>query len=125
MPSPVITTRLRPFPLRFISRSGAGKAGTSALWSAPSSLRLLHPQSAVDEEYVARDERRLVGGQEAYRPRDLVRFRDAAERCVGDHRLRRLLGQHLGEPGLHVPRGDDVRAHAARTELTRKRLRET
>ena len=59
MPSPVITTRLRPF------RSHS-----------------LHPQSAVDEQHLARDERGVVGAEEAYRACDLVRLGDAAERRV-------------------------------------------
>ena len=41
-----------------------------------------------------------------------------------EHRLRRLLGQDVGELRLHVAGRDDVRAHVAGAELARERLRE-
>ena len=42
----------------------------------------LHPQSAVDEQHLARDERGLVGAEEPYRPGDVLRIAEAAERRV-------------------------------------------
>src|SRR5439155_10191096 len=44
--------------------------------------RQLHPQSAVDEQHLARDKRSLVGAQETYRAGDVLRPPEPAERGV-------------------------------------------
>src|SRR3954447_22677897 len=99
-PRPVITTRLRPL------------------------LLTSHPQAAVDEKNSARDERRLLGAEEAYRPGDVLRIAEPAERREVEHLRLRVLGNHVGELRLDVPGSDDVRAHVAAAELLRERLRE-
>src|SRR6476469_3088709 len=58
MPIPVITTLRRPFELMLASS---------------------HAEAAVDEQHLARDERGLVGAQEAYRPGHVLRLAEAAE----------------------------------------------
>src|SRR4029079_3871827 len=62
--------------------------------------------------------------EEAYRPGNVLRLPETAERRVGEHRLLRLLGQHVGEARVHVAGRDHVRAHAAAGELAGERLRE-
>src|SRR3990170_6840135 len=76
-----------------------------------------HSEAAVDEEHGARDERGLVGAEEAYRPGHVLRVAQPLERRRGEHRARRLLRQHVGQLRLHVARRDDVRAHVAAAEL--------
>src|SRR4051794_32955974 len=99
-PRPVITTRLRPL------------------------LLTSHPQAAVDEKNSARDERRLLGAEEAYRPGDVLRIAEPAERCEAEHLRLRVLRDHYGELRLDITGSDGVRAHVAAAELLRKRLRE-
>src|SRR3954452_22311760 len=99
-PRPVITTRLRPL------------------------LLTSHPQAAVDEKNSSRDERRLLGAEEASRPGDVPRIAEAAERREAEHLRLRVLGDHFGELRLDVTGSDDVRAHVAAAELLRERLRE-
>ena len=85
----------------------------------------LHPEAAVDEQHVARDERGRVGAEEPYRAGDVVRVAEPAER--GGLRASPSVAssrQHLGQPCLHVAGGDDVRPHVAAAELPRERLRE-
>src|SRR5918998_533943 len=63
-----------------------------------------HAEAAVDEQHLACDERRLVRAEEAYRPGHVLRVTQAAERRVREHRLRRVLRQHVRELRLDVAR---------------------
>src|SRR3954447_2027800 len=99
-PRPVITTRLRPL------------------------LLTSHPQAAVDEKNSARDERRLLGAEEAYRSGDVLRIAEPAERREVEHLRLGLFRNHLGQLRLDVTGSDDVRAHVPAAELLRERLRE-
>src|SRR4051812_22212237 len=99
-PRPVITTRLRPL------------------------LLTSHPQAAVDQKHSARDERRLLGAEEAYRSGDVLRIAEPAERREAEHLRLRVLRNHFGELRLDVARSDDVGAHVPAAEFLRERLRE-
>src|SRR5712692_9733685 len=83
-----------------------------------------HPQAAVHEQHLARDERGLVGAEEAYRSGDVLRPAETAERRVGQDHAPYVLGQHVGQRRLDVARSDCVRPHAARRQLAGQRLRE-
>ena len=102
-PSPVMTTRRRPFidPLLIYIPSPPSTSSTSPVMNAA-----------------------VVGAEEAYRPRDVLRLAEPAERRVREHRGGRLLGQDVGELRLDVAGRDDVRADVAAAELARERLRE-
>ena len=50
------------------------------------------------EQYLARDERRLVGAEEAYRARDVLRIAEAAERRVRKHRVPCLFRDRVRQP---------------------------
>ena len=108
MPRPVTTTRLRPL-------------GPDPFSLTPARL---HPEPTVDEEHGPRHEPGLVGAEEADGSRDVLRVAEAPERCRVEHRLRRLLGEHVGQARAHVAGRDDVRTHVAAAELARERLRE-
>src|SRR5215217_5480358 len=99
-PRPVITTRLRPL------------------------LLTSHPQAAVDEKNSARDERRLLGAEEAYRSGDVLRISEPTERRELEHLRLRVLRNHVGELRLDVTGSDHVRAYVSAAELLRERLRE-
>ena len=73
-----------PGRLEIVSeRADHAHAGDDDAPPAVSVFAHLHPQSAVDEQHLARDERGLVGAEEPYRPRDVLRLAEPAERRVG------------------------------------------
>src|SRR5581483_11060595 len=109
-PMPVITTRRRPFsapvPAKPAPSLSVGSVEPTPMTLTPSS----HSQSAVDEQHRAGHERGLVGAEEAYRPGDVLRRSEPAQRGVGEDRLLHLPGQYLRQRGLDVPGRDGIRA---------------
>ena len=87
-------------------------------------VRRSHPQPAVDEKHLARDERGLVGAQEPYRSGDVLRISELARAACSP--ASRLAPPRGARPSISCgcTRRDDVRAHAAAAELARQRLRE-
>src|SRR5581483_4209483 len=95
-PSPVITTRRRPFsapaPAKPAPSLSVGSVEPTPMTLTPSSS---HSQSAVDEQHLAGHERGLVGAEEAYRSGHVLRRSEPAQRGVGEDRLLHLPGQYL------------------------------
>src|SRR5207245_5765851 len=76
------------------------------------------------EQDLAGDESGGVRAQEPYRPRDVLRPAEAAERSVGQHELLHVVGDHLRQPRIDVARRYDVCAYAPIAELACECLRE-
>src|SRR5258708_1043154 len=82
--------------------------------------------AAVDEEFGAGHEARIVRGEEGDRLGDLVRIADAADRDLGRHVVQQpllLSGVRTGQTdkarGLHRTGADDVDSEAALLEVER------
>src|SRR4029078_3055446 len=102
-PTPVTTTRLRPFMLTLILS--------------------LHASAAVDEQYLAGYERGLVRAEKAYRTRYVIRLAETAQRRGREDELTPLIGDDVGERGLDVAGRDDVHAPPTGAELAGERFR--
>src|SRR5919106_1414114 len=85
----------------------------------------LHAQAAVDEEYLACDERGLVRTEKTYRNGDVFRIAQTPERRVAEDEPALLLVEDVGQLGGDVTGRDRVHANAARPQLAGQRLRQT
>src|SRR5919197_3902085 len=101
-PIPVTTTRLLPFVLKVSS----------------------HPQAAVHEQDLARDERGLIRAEKTYRTGNVFRLPQAAEGGVLEDEAAGSLGQDVRELGGDVAGSNCVHAYSPRAQLARERLRE-
>ena len=101
IPSPVTTTRLLPLSPATYIPSPPSTSSTSPVMNEAASEQRKRTAPATSSGSPSRPSGVFV-----------------------EHRLGRLLGQHVGQLRLDVAGRDDVRAHVARAELARERLRE-
>ena len=111
---------VRPGRLDVVAERGdhpeAGHDHAPSPFSLP--IYIPSPPSTSSTSPVMNEARR---SEEAYRPGHVLRIAEPSERRVVEHRVRRLLGQHVRQLRLHVAGRDDVRAHIAGAELAGER----